>query len=1019
MASNSFEAGRFFARARSFAVTKTLLLAVWSALAGGSTAAGQDIRTREYPPDIYYRALDVYTEGEFSSAARGFRDAARSGMRSTEGRWVDSICYHAMLGECFYQMGELGPANEEFAAALNLFLAYRNWMLRVDFEPGLEADRVGPRRAITWGVSARRAVPARFPGRYPILQGRNDNVRVLQQGGTFALPEYYLINAHEIMRCTALAIRRRHEIMGRATAHDPLTAQLVQALAVRPAPPNHWSGAWVDALLGLAYASSGRNAEALSELNKGVVAAARFDHPLTPTVLFALGKIAFEQEQYGNAQNFFLEASYSAAWFSQYALVEESLRWGALTHIVTGQNGMYRALEPATAWAHRESDFLKASLLVSAAEISATAGETSAAMNLLQQSWREMVRADMRGGALGARYQYVLALANYQTGNHKAGNIAFTALMQYQRKNSFRLFELGLVDHLATSGAVTERVANQLYQSVLREPAAKDWVVEPVETLSMVLTPHSGPLEHWLEVALKRKETERAIEITDRIRRHRFFTTLPMGGRLVALRWVLEAPEASLSDRTRLQRKDLLVRYPKYAELAREVAGLRKKLGGMPLVPEDEGLQQTQKELMANLANLSTTQEVLLREIALHRVPADFVFPPELDFKALKDGLPPKSLVISFLVTSRSVHVFSLGKDKYSHWQVEGGNKLRKNVADLLRGIGHIDKNQAVDLGALQSDAWKTPAKDLLAALTNNAEATTWDDVDELVIVPDGPLWYVPFETLQVGGEGDTDPLISKARIRYAPTVALSMPDKRPSKPAGETAVVVGRLFPRDGEEISQAAFEQLRSVMPGATRLPDQLTVPSGLLAAFCDRLVVLTDIQIDSPGAYDWSPMQLDRGKLGSALSNWMTLPWGSPEQVVLPGFHTPAEVGLKRGGTGEEVFLSVCGLMASGSRTVLLSRWRTGGQTSYDLVREFVQELPYTSASNAWQRSVFLSRQDELFVEREPRVKPSNVEVSVKSDHPFFWAGYVLVDTGSSPRTDDEAKGDAVAEARDPGK
>ena len=62
-----------------------------------------------------------------------------------------------------------------------------------------------------------------------------------------------------------------------------------------------------------------------------------------------------------------------------------------------------------------------------------------------------------------------------------------------------------------------------------------------------------APLEHWFEIALNRKEEERAIEISDRIRRHRFFTTLPMGGRLVALRWVLEAPQEAISDRALLQ----------------------------------------------------------------------------------------------------------------------------------------------------------------------------------------------------------------------------------------------------------------------------------------------------------------------------------------------------------------------------------------------------------------------------------------------------------------------------------
>ena len=991
----------------------TLVVGAIAAAVFAPMSYGQGAQTREYPPSEYYLAFNIFDDGDFAGAARAFGQAGRLGIRSTEGRWVDSICYHAMIGESLYQMGELGSALDEYTAALNLFLAHRNWLLRVEMAPGLEPDRSRPRRPVNWGVTTRRTVPARFPNRYPILQGRFDNERVLQQGGVVALPEFYLINAHEIMRCTGLAIRRRGEIMGRAAAHDPLTGLLVQALAVRPAPPNHWSGAWISSLLGLTYASAGRVPEAQAELGQSLTAGGNYDHPLTATSLLALGKLAFAHEQYGQASQWFLEASYSAAWFSQYGLVEESLRHGALTHIVSGQNGLYPPLAPAANWARRQADFLEASLVVSAAEVAATAGETAAAITLLEQTRRTMARADMRVGAVGARQQYVLALASYAAGNVQNGDAAFAALMAYQRKNSFRLFELGLIDQLALSGRITERQASQLYEYALREPTAQDWAIQPVETLSVVLTPHLPPLEHWFQIALKRKQNEDAIQITDRIRRHRFFTTLPMGGRLVALRWVLEASDESLSERARLQRQDILARYPKYAALAKQAAALRREVKTLPLVPDDDERSRKQVDLLKQLDLVSKNQEIVLREIALRRVPADFVFPPPLDFKKFKDEMPDRSMVLSFIEAAGTIHVFSFGKEEYLHWQIDKGAKLTKDISDFLRQLGHYDKNQPVELDAIQDDAWKEPARELLAALTNNATPSTWEKIDELIIVPDGPLWYTPFEALQVGKAGETVPLISRTRIRYAPTIALAKQDTRPAKRAAETAVVVGALFPRDSREIAESEFELLRTSLPDATRLPDPLTVPSSLLAAVSDRLVVLTDIQREASGAYEWSPVQMDRGKLGSTLSHWMTLPWGSPDQVILPGFHSSAESAMKRGSKGEEVFLAVCGLMASGSRTVLISRWRTGGKTSYDLVREFVQELPYTTASDAWQRSVFLAMQDDLFLEREPRVKPTDSEVNIKCDHPFFWAGYVLAGSGAKPLADEPDKTDAVAD------
>ena len=96
------------------------------------------------------------------------------------------------------------------------------------------------------------------------------------------------------------------------------------------------------------------------------------------------------------------------------------------------------------------------------------------------------------------------------------------------------------------------------------------------------------------------------------------------------------------------------------------------------------------------------------------------------------------------------------------------------------------------------------------------------------------------------------------------------------------------------------------------------------------------------------------------------------------------------------GDEVFLSVCGLMSCGARTILLSRWRSGGQSSFDLVREFAQELPHTSPADAWQRAVMLESDTQLNLEAEPRIKHSATDETPKASHPFFWAGYMLIDS-----------------------
>ena len=130
---------------------------------------------------------------------------------------------------------------------------------------------------------------------------------------------------------------------------------------------------------------------------------------------------------------------------------------------------------------------------------------------------------------------------------------------------------------------------------------------------------------------------------------------------------------------------------------------------------------------------------------------------------------------------------------------------------------------------------------------------------------------------------------------------------------------------------------------------------------------------------------------------------MPWASPEIVVLPGFHTPAENSLKKLKTkgidrlGDELILTSMGFLGSGTRTLLLSRWRMGGAITADLLTEFVQELPHTSAADAWQRAVQIVDQTTLDPQGEPRIKSDPEGPQLTGSHPFFWSSFLLIDPG----------------------
>ena len=286
--------------------------------------------------------------------------------------------------------------------------------------------------------------------------------------------------------------------------------------------------------------------------------------------------------------------------------------------------------------------------------------------------------------------------------------------------------------------------------------------------------------------------------------------------------------------------------------------------------------------------------------------------------------------------------------------------------------------------------------------------------------MPDGALWYLPFEALPVTVDGEQEPLGTQVQIRYAPLVSLAVGDPRPRRAGGNTAVVLGKLILSGDAAQATAAFDEIGKVVPGAVALHNPLPKDLPAYATLFDGLIVLNEVATSEEEPYEWSPLPHDQ-KGSATISNWFPLPFGGPDFVIMPSFHTAAERALKKqnGDPGNEVFLSICALMANGTRTVLLSRWRTGGQSSVDLVREFVQELPHASTADAWQRALLLVSKDTLNAAGEPRLRLTAQEEAPTADHPFFWAGYLLADTGTLPQEladklrDEQAEKDPAAD------
>jgi hypothetical protein len=174
--------------------------------------------------------------------------------------------------------------------------------------------------------------------------------------------------------------------------------------------------------------------------------------------------------------------------------------------------------------------------------------------------------------------------------------------------------------------------------------------------------------------------------------------------------------------------------------------------------------------------------------------------------------------------------------------------------------------------------------------------------------------------------------------------------------------------------------------------RLPENVDTPTGLLGKSIGHLVVAAPRVPNLKAPLTMNVAPYDQGNPAGTLTGWMRFPADVPRSVVLAGFRTP--VGSGQMGSGDEIFMTLCGLHAAGVRSVLLSRWAVGGESTSILLREFVRELPFAGMLAAWQRARMVLRRGELDPTAEPLLtQADHAFEGLTGEQPLFWAGYLI--------------------------
>lgn len=976
---------------------------------------------RTVPPESHQNAIELLYSGDYRRAARQSTSDLRGAVKTLQARWVDSICFQTMLGETFYQQGNNLAALEHFDQACQLYLAYSKWLLKVTFPP-LRAGNNRGRQIPPWGQSGRQPIYAEFSGSMLVSMGKIDHTLERDRGGVIQAAQYWQVDVVEVMRCAGLAIRRRNELLGPLGPTDRLTKELVETMSRGGgAPAGHWANAWIELLLGTALMGIDKDKQALTHIDRAILLQGRMDHPLTGAALLVKGHLA---RRSGNAQaaaELYYEASIAGFVYGDYDVVTDALWWGHVNHAAAGGAGVYPPLEGVVSWADRKNlDHIELVMRGALAESLINAGNLGVAEAVLTGGGR--MSRDVLGGRHAPRNNALSGSLVLLQGKLEQGGKTLSSAVEAYAAVSLANFHTNLANLRLDTGALSPRLAMDVYLELLSDPSPSEWTLDPLDQMAHMSSDQSAALDRWFLAAIVRREVPVAINISEIAKRRRYLLAKPLGGRVMALRSLLDKPDDQLEKAVRLQKLAIVATIPDYKKLAAETVRLQQQLTDGGKIATDGKLTSEADKALESIGKGALKQEAMLLRRAYTRLPAAILFPPTSTIEQTREVLTDGEAILAFHQVSGALHGFLIAREAEHHWILPDPRNLATSIGEMLKEFGNHTKSRTLAPEDVNSDAWQESAKNVANLILQNSRLDL-AQTDRLTVVPDGALWHVPFEALRVDHRAGQVTLIDAATIRTAPTIGLAFGPPPTPRAKSKTLLLTDRISGSSTEqEAAENRQQRLAATAEDCTQFSAPVPAASPRLAGLFDRLLVTAQSDLKPASGGNFSPAPVDRNQQVGKLANWVALPNGRPTHWVLGGVSTIADSGLRLGRRGKnvntaaggELFYASCDMIAAGARNALVTRWQTGGGRQHELLREYALQIGEMPAEEAWHRSVLLNRGTQLDPADEPRLKWNERDGQPPyAKHPLFWSGFLLVDTVSRPQPELTDKQDVPAD------
>jgi len=185
----------------------------------------------------------------------------------------------------------------------------------------------------------------------------------------------------------------------------------------------------------------------------------------------------------------------------------------------------------------------------------------------------------------------------------------------------------------------------------------------------------------------------------------------------------------------------------------------------------DVKLQQTSdKATMEQIAREKGRYEISLAQIQEHLEQNGSYYRLKYQdsipgINMLQAQLQPNQALISCCLTTHALHVFVLTRSAFTYTQVDSVEALGQDVADWLQLLKTVENGRKFKGG---------PLGDRLSRLLVRPIKALVPDKDEWIVVPDGFLYFLPFESLpsEAGGE----PLLETTTVSYQFASRLVIP---------------------------------------------------------------------------------------------------------------------------------------------------------------------------------------------------------------------------------------------------